>query len=72
MGHEDWTPRSPQGSQISTKITCIKKRITILSKFLHILKPVIQSHHTPMQEQCFINIMHLQCGGKPQSEVLLK
>lgn len=50
MGHEDRSPCSPQGSQISTKITCIKKRITVLSNFLHILKSVIQSHHIPIQE----------------------
>lgn len=53
MGHEDCAPRSPQGSQISTKITYIKKRITVLSKFLHILESVSQSHHTPMQGTVF-------------------
>lgn len=52
------------------KSLALKKRITILSKFLRILKPVVQSHHTPMQEPCVVNITHFQCGGKPQSEVL--
>lgn len=53
MGHEDSTPRSPQGSQISTGITYIKKRKTLLSKFLHILKSASQSYHTPMQGMVF-------------------
>lgn len=39
MGHEDWTPHSPQGSQISTKITCIKKkRIIIILQVLGYFK----------------------------------